>query len=88
MGLFITCDEATTICDKSQYGEASWFEKLKLQLHFIKCKICARYTKQNTVMTKICDHHLKDQQNKSEACLTEKEKKELKEQLAKHNQHD
>ena len=80
--LIITCDEATTICDKTQYGEASLFEKLKLQLHFLKCKICARYTKQNALMTKICDHHLVEDKGQK-FTLSEKEKLQLKKELQK-----
>jgi hypothetical protein len=45
--LKLTCDEATTICDKNQYGKASILELVKLNIHFVRCKICALYTKQN-----------------------------------------
>ena len=31
----ITCDEATTICDKSQYGKATILEIIKLKFHFL-----------------------------------------------------
>ncbi len=50
---FISCDEATTICDKNQYGEAMVFDKVKLSVHFLRCKICKMYTKQNTLLSKI-----------------------------------
>ena len=49
--LHISCNEATTICDKSQYKEASFFEKITLNLHFLSCKICRLYTKQNKRMS-------------------------------------
>ncbi len=49
--LHITCNEATTICDKSQYKEASFFEKIKLNVHFLTCKICRLYTRQNKRMS-------------------------------------
>lgn len=49
----IICDEATAICDKSQYGKASLIEVIKLRIHFLGCKICALYTKQNTLLSKI-----------------------------------
>ncbi len=29
----INCDEATTICDKSQYCEATLWERIKLRMH-------------------------------------------------------
>ena len=51
--LKITCDEATTICDKSQYGMATIMEIIKLKFHFFGCKICELYTKQNTLLSKI-----------------------------------
>ena len=49
----ITCDEATTICDKSQYGKATIMEVIKLRFHFFGCKICSLYTKQNNLLSKI-----------------------------------
>tara|TARA_B100000809_G_C15072102_1_gene506444 strand:- start:1185 stop:1448 length:264 start_codon:yes stop_codon:yes gene_type:complete len=51
--LHITCNEATTICDKSQYKEASFIEKMKLNLHFLTCEICRLYTKQNNKMSRL-----------------------------------
>ncbi len=49
----INCDEATTICNKNQYGEASFYEKLKLSFHIIFCKLCKTYSNQNNLLTKI-----------------------------------
>jgi hypothetical protein len=51
--LFISCDQATTICDKNQYGEATVLDKLKLGLHFLRCKICKMYTKQNALLSRV-----------------------------------
>lgn len=70
----ITCDEATTICDKSQYGKATLIELIKIKFHFLGCKICSVYTKQNTLLSKILN------QNKggfSICSLTEEEKLEM-----------
>jgi hypothetical protein len=50
--LKISCDEATMICDKNQYGEASIKELIKLNLHLLKCKICKAYTKHNILLTR------------------------------------
>ena len=58
MKLTITCDEATAICDKSQYGEASLSEKIQLNIHLLICKFCKKYTKQNSLMTQIFGKHL------------------------------
>jgi hypothetical protein len=49
--LKITCDQATTICDKNQYKEASIKELIKLNIHLLKCRICAVYTKHNITLT-------------------------------------
>lgn len=48
----ITCKEANEICNKAQYNEASLYEKMKLNLHILTCKICALYSKQNNLLTK------------------------------------
>ena len=47
------------ICDKNQYGEASFWDILKLQLHFLRCKICSLYTKQNMFLSKIYKNQAK-----------------------------
>ncbi|OGS70353.1 MAG: hypothetical protein A3F91_07735 [Flavobacteria bacterium RIFCSPLOWO2_12_FULL_35_11] len=47
----LTCDEASAICDKSQYNEASLWEKIKLKAHLFLCKKCELYAKQNKIMS-------------------------------------
>ena len=80
----ITCDEATSICDKAQYGEASFYEKLQLNFHLIICKICALYSKQNGKMSDI--FKMKASSCKSETrCLSNKDKDALKKQLNQFN---
>ncbi|MDP5157823.1 MAG: hypothetical protein NWQ07_04510 [Flaviramulus sp.] len=49
---FIPCDEANHTCDKSQYKEATFLEKIKLNIHLIYCKACRKYTKNNALLTK------------------------------------
>ena len=78
----ITCNEATTICDKNQYGEATLLEKLKLNMHFIRCKICFSYTKQNMTLTKIYKGHAKSCKD-IKHCMPTKDKDLLKEELSK-----
>ena len=78
--LKITCDQATTICDKSQYGEATLFEKLQLNLHFLGCKICRMYSKQNVKMSKVFKMKANDCKKRT-PCLSSIEKKQLKRQL-------
>lgn len=48
----ITCDAATTICDKSQYGEATFWELFQLKTHLLFCDKCRNYSKQNGFITK------------------------------------
>jgi len=50
---FIPCEEAQHTCDKSQYGEASLFEKIRLNIHLIYCKACRNYTAKNIKLTKL-----------------------------------
>ncbi|MFC2108987.1 hypothetical protein ACFLRU_03030 [Bacteroidota bacterium] len=74
----LTCDEATAICDKSQYGKATIIEIIKLKFHFLGCKICALYTKQNTLLSKILNLH----KGGSSICsMTEEEKELMKKKL-------
>lgn len=80
--LKITCDDATTICDKNQYGEATVLEKIKLQIHFIKCKICRLYTKQNNLLSKAYHKKANDSELHT-LCMSKKEKEAMKEELDK-----
>jgi hypothetical protein len=80
--LNITCDEATTICDKSQYNEASFFEKVQLNWHLLQCKICSLYVKQNRKMTAL--FNLKSAECKEETkCLSKLEKEALHKEFEK-----
>jgi hypothetical protein len=80
--LKITCDQATTICDKSQYGESTFFDKVQLNIHFIFCKICTSYTKQNTMMSRIFKMKAIDCKN-HEHCLSCEEKENFKKEFEK-----
>ena len=69
--LFISCDEAKVICDKSQYGEATLLEKIKLYLRLSYCNITRSYSKRNANLTKTIESaHLQ--------CLQTTEKQKLK----------
>jgi len=72
--LFITCEEAKHICDKSQYGEATLWEKLKLNIRLSWCKITRAYTKRNRTLTKTMKSSNVD-------CLKQSEQQELKEKF-------
>jgi len=54
--IFIPCDAAQHCCDKSQYKEASFLEKIKLSIHLIFCKACQGYSKKNSKLTKLMNN--------------------------------
>lgn len=80
--LNISCKQANAICNKAQYGEATFLEKIQLNYHILICKICALYTKQNQQLTKICKNKVVTC-NKEKSTLSVEEKELLKEQLKK-----
>jgi len=80
----INCDEATTICDKSQYKEAGFWEIIKLNIHLFLCKKCGLYSKQNGVMTK-CYEKYKNKNVAEKRCLCEKEKEQMEQELISKN---
>ncbi|WP_010521616.1 hypothetical protein [Aquimarina agarivorans] len=63
--LFIPCDEAQHVCDKSQYNEATLLEKIKLSIHLIFCKVCQKYVSSNNKLTKAM------QEGKAPSCAME-----------------
>ena len=50
--LFLSCDEAYEICDKSQYGEATLWQMIKLNLRYIYCRLTQAYVKRNRKLTR------------------------------------
>lgn len=78
--LKITCQEANEICNKSQYNEATFSEKVKLNFHIAFCKICALYSKQNRKLTDIFKAKAYDCQSQVH-CMNEKDKDLLKKKL-------
>lgn len=77
----INCDEATAICDKSQYGEASLSEKISLNIHLLICRYCKKYTKQNSLMSHLFGKYLTPCDGSEK--LSEEEKLELEKNLQK-----
>ena len=72
----ISCEKAAIICNKTQYREATFTEKLKLRYHLLMCKACSKATKQNTQLTTLC-------QKADLHSLTEQEKLKMKQILEK-----
>ena len=51
--LFISCDEAKHICDKTQYNEATGWERIKLGIRLSWCRITKAYSKNNNKLTDV-----------------------------------
>lgn len=77
--LLITCEEATAICNKNQYGEASAWDKIRLGLHSLGCVHCKTYSNQNNILTKLMGNHTHSCSNSGH--LTDEDKVELEENL-------
>ncbi|WP_445381407.1 hypothetical protein [Robiginitalea sp. IMCC43444] len=70
----ITCEKAANICNKSQYREAGFLERIQLGLHLLICKTCAGFSSKNKQLTNLCKQaHLR--------ALPEREKAEMKRRL-------
>ncbi|MEM1338256.1 MAG: hypothetical protein AAF717_10165 [Bacteroidota bacterium] len=72
----ISREKAKKICTKSQYGEATWWELLQLNVYLILSKECAEFSAKNTKLTSLCE-----QANLQ--TLPESEKEAMKEALKK-----
>ena len=72
----LKCDDANHVCDKSQYENASLWEKIKLNIHLIYCRACRKYSKNNAKLTSVI--------KKSDIkCLDQKCKDKMKTELDK-----
>ncbi len=78
----ISCDEATAISDKKQYGEATRMERVKLNFHLMLCKHCRAYSMQNNYISRLLSKYLHDSCETDH--LVDKEKQELEEKLKIH----
>lgn len=68
--LFISCDEAKVICDKAQYDEATFYEKVKLYIRLSWCHFTRSYSKRNAKLTTSI-------KNASLQCLKSEDKQKL-----------
>ena len=69
------CEKANHVCDKSQYKEATLWERIKLTLHLLYCRACRKYTANNQKLTKAMENSNVDFMDSSD-------KSQLKENLA------
>ena len=76
MKVMMPCDEANHVCDKAQYKEATLWEKIKLNVHLIYCKVCRKYSKNNAALTKTLN-------NSNIECLDKKCKDAMKKDFNK-----
>lgn len=52
-GILVSCSAANHFCDKNQYKEATFWEKVKLNIHLIYCRACRKYAAKNMKLTKL-----------------------------------
>ena len=45
------CEKANHVCDKNQYKEASFLERVKLTVHLIYCRACRKYSVRNNKLS-------------------------------------
>ena len=74
--MMISCKKAALICNRTQYREATRFEKLQLKFHLFICKNCLEFSTRNTEFTSLCD-------KANLRVLSEAEKRQMHENLQK-----
>ncbi|MEM0518135.1 hypothetical protein [Aequorivita flava] len=74
MKFFLKCNEAAQVCDKTQYKEASFLDKVMLKVHLLMCKLCRDYSKRNVALTKKIE-------SANIKTLSESEKQQIKNRL-------
>lgn len=74
MKLFLKCEDANHSCDKNQYKEATFWEKVKLNVHLVYCAACRKYSARNGKLSKAMH-------NGDVKTMPKKDKAQLKEQL-------
>ncbi len=74
----ISRERAKQLCTKSQYGEATWWELVQLNIYLFFSKECADFSAKNSKLTSLCEQA--DMQ-----VISEEEKKAMKESLKKHS---
>lgn len=79
--IFVSCDVANHVCDKTQYNEATLWEKIKLNIHLLYCKACKEYTKNNQKLTRVIK---KSEVECLDAATKEKMKSQFNAELEKH----
>ncbi len=68
------CENANHVCDRNQYKEASFLERVKLTVHLIYCRACRKYSVRNNKLSDV----LKTSDLKT---ISKEDKNNLKERL-------
>jgi len=76
MSLKLECNNANHICDKNQYKEATFREKVRLTFHLIYCRACRKYSARNNKLTDLI-------KNPDVKTVSSEDKSTLKERLYK-----
>jgi len=72
------CEEAGHVCDKNQYEEAGFWEKIRLNIHLLYCKACRKHVARNTKLTKaIKNSNLKSMPQKDKDIINDKLRQEM-----------
>jgi len=74
----IDCKEAAYLVDKGQFEKLTFWKKLNLKFHSLMCDICRKYAKDSHALSHIVKHA-----DLNTSKLSEKEKVQIKEELAK-----
>ncbi|GAA4113496.1 hypothetical protein GCM10022393_12530 [Aquimarina addita] len=77
--IFVSCEDANHFCDKNQYKEASFWEKVRLNIHLIYCKACRKYSKNNNTLTRLIND---PKVIRMDAAIKTDMKKQLKEKMS------
>ncbi|MGI9551421.1 MAG: hypothetical protein ACR2MT_09495 [Aurantibacter sp.] len=72
--MMISCEKAAIICNKTQYNDATFAERIKLKFHLLVCKVCSKFSKKNAQLTHLCERS-------KLYSLTEEEKIRMKREL-------
>jgi len=70
-----SCQKVAEYSDKQQYSEATFWRKLKVQIHILYCKHCHTYHLKNEELTELMKKH-------QFKLLSKSEKEEMKNRLS------
>lgn len=70
-----SCQKVAEFSDKQQYAEATFLEKLRVQVHILHCKQCLSYHHKNEKLTELLKKH-------QFRVLSKSEKEEIKAKLS------